>query len=232
MVWSALPGSLSGAVSQGPSSVLASLTQHSSGPWASSEFQPGEWSPVSTTFRCSFFFSRHLWQASCHSISYLCSTSIRCLISTAASYSATIIVVEYPVGPIVFRSQCNVLNKASYRSHPPSPRDFTSHSPYLIIHSGKTPTPLFHTCLWVVGRGPLSERDYQASPSLLLTSSSFLDFTILFQKYLQLLSPRTLFHLRFSHLSALEPNCDLLRKIIRTWKWGGEKKRSVPLKSY
>lgn len=83
-------------------------------------------------------FSRHLWQASCHSISYLCSTSIPCLIS-AAAYSATIIVVEYPAGPIVFRSQCNVLNKASYHSRPPSPRDFTSHSPISLSTLEKHP---------------------------------------------------------------------------------------------
>lgn len=48
---------------------------------------------------------------------------------------------EYPAGPIVFRSQCNALNKASYHSLPPSPRDFTSHSPISVSTLEKHPLP-------------------------------------------------------------------------------------------
>lgn len=91
----------------------------------------------STTFNCSFcFFPRpevYFWQVSFHAVRVLLAQlPYSALISSATSYPVTIVFFEYLVGPTVFQIKSNPLNtslKASYRLLPPTPRDFTSHSP-------------------------------------------------------------------------------------------------------
>lgn len=189
--WSALPGLLSGAASEGWGSTAQSwfLWSNTAGDLSQlSEFQSGEGSSAPSSIAFSSSLSMNF-----------------CLISTAASYS---------VGnhrPWVYCWSNNLSNpmkclEQSFLSIAPSySKGLHFPLPYPIIYPGKTPTP-FPTQASGRWGGNLS-LNVITKPHLFcfLPPPSFLNFTIPFQNDLQLLSPRTGFHLRSSHLSVLNP---------------------------
>lgn len=124
--WSALPGLLSGAASEGWGSTAQSCffdpTQQ--GTWASSQ-----------SFNQERDLQHHL---QLHFL--LPSARISAWFQPQPPTQLAIIVLEYTVGPTIFQTQWNVLNKASYQLLPPTPRDFTSH--YLIPSSTQEKHPL------------------------------------------------------------------------------------------
>lgn len=198
LCWRSL-GAASGAPARLASPGFSDPTQQ--GTWPRFQLQPGEWPSISTGFNCSFFFfpQEEPWQASGHGITAISaplSYSVLCLISTVASYSATVIAFGYPVGP-----EQNFLRIA------PSYSKGLQHPPW-------------KTCLCVVLMGSFSECDYQAPPSLLLTTFFLSGFHNSFSEALTMTFTKDSLppQIQPSFSSWTQPNCDLLRKSIQTWK--------------
>lgn len=130
-------GSLTGPQLSWP--VLASLTQHSSGPEPALRFNresdhPS--APRSTALSSSSSVGPSGRRPATVPVIWHTLPDFHCGLLLSDNHRG-----EYPAGPIVFRSQCNALNKASYHSLPPSPRDFTSHSPISVSTLEKHPFP-------------------------------------------------------------------------------------------
>lgn len=158
--WSALPGSLSGAVSEGPSSarpVLASLILHSRGPEPSLSFnQESDHQPAPSSIALSSFLpSRHL------------SRPPAMVSQLFLLYFHTLYAAWFPlwlptqrqslslsmVGPTSLSSSMKRLEHnflaitPSYSKGLHSPLTLSQHPPQKSTHS------LFHTRLWAAGEG-------------------------------------------------------------------------------